>query len=231
MQCPRCNTVLDDDTVFCGNCGTQIVPLQAQGETIAASTNNGETLLSGSNPVGNRQAVTPPVIQRFSPPASLYTPASDTPALRNTSPAPRGGGSPLRSARARVIIALALIVLVGGALGLFAVLKNSGSGPNTVLGTHATGQIAFIDNPNGIPGHTDALKLSIQNLETPPAGFQYNVWLVNDATEQIIPLGSLTANGQTFSLSYAGDAKNGQAGTNLIGAGDKVEVTLEQGSV
>lgn len=229
MQCPRCNTILDDDTVFCGNCGTQIAPLQAQGATVAASIDDEETLMARSNPVGNRQP--PPVIQRFSPPAAPYVPASDTPAQSNTPPAPRRGGSPLASARGRVIIALALIVLVGGALGLFAALKNNGGGPNTVLGTHATGQIAFIDNPNGIPGHTDVLNLSIQNLEAPPAGFQYDVWLVNNATEQIIALGSLSTSGQTFALNYAGDGKSGQAGTNLLGAGDEVKVTLEQGSV
>jgi Anti-sigma-K factor rskA len=229
MQCPRCNTVLDDDTAYCGNCGTQIAPLQAQGETMAVSIDDEGTLISRSTPVGNRQP--PPVIQRFSPPAALYAPASDTPALRNSPPVPRRGGSPLASARARVIIALALIVLVGGALGLFAALKNNGGGPNTVLGTHATGQIAFIDNPNGIPGHTDALNLSIQNLETPPSGFQYDAWLVNNATEQNVALGSLKPGGQTFTLNFAGVGNSGQAGTNLIGAGDEVKVTLEQGSV
>lgn len=77
MQCPRCNTILDDDTAFCGNCGTQIAPLHAQGETMAVSIDDEETLEMRSNPVGNRQP--PPVIQRFSPPAAPYVPASDTP--------------------------------------------------------------------------------------------------------------------------------------------------------
>jgi Anti-sigma-K factor rskA len=230
MNCPRCNTVLDDDTVFCGNCGTQIAPLQARGATVAASIENEETLRMNSNPAGNRQAAPPPAMQRFSPPAAPYVPAHDTPTQNNTPQPPRRGASPLASARGRVIIALALIVLVGGAFGLWA-LKNNGSGPNTVLGAHASGQIAFIDSSGGIPGHTDALNMSIQNLEAPPTGFQYDAWLINDASEQIIALGSLTANGSSFSLSYAGDAKNGQAGTNLIGAGNKVEITLEQGSV
>jgi len=230
MQCPRCNYVLDDDTAFCGNCGAQIAPLQAQGATMAASApvENEETLRMTSNPIGNRQAAPPPALQRFTPPAAPYVPVSDTPAQQNA-PRPPRRGSPLASARARVIITLALIVLVGGALGLFAALKNNG--PNAALGTHATGQIAFIDGSNGIPGHTDALNMSIQNLESPPAGFQYDAWLVNDATEQNIALGALTVSGQTFSLNYAGDGKNGQAGTNLIGAGDKVIITLEQGSV
>lgn len=227
MRCPRCNTSLDDDAVFCGNCGNQLAPLQAQGATVAAPIDNDGTLIVRSNPGENRQSAQPPVMQSFSPPLASYVPLSDTPPHGSPPQAPRRGGSPLASARSRVIIALVLVLLVGGALGAFAILRNNG----TTLGAHATGQIAFIDSSNGLPGHTDALNISIQNLEAPPAGSQYDAWLVNDATEQIIPLGSLTANGQTFALSYAGDAKNGQAGTNLIGAGDKVEVSLEQGSV
>ena len=231
MKCPRCNYSLDDDTVFCGNCGAQVAPLQSPGATVASSLENEETLRYDSNAAGSRQAASPPVMQRFSPPPVPYAPTPGTPAQRDTPPVSQRGGSPLASARGRVLIALALIVLVGGALGLFAVLKNGGGGPNTTLGTHATGQIAFIDNPNGVPGHTDAVTMSIQNLESPPSGFQYDAWLVNDATEQNIALGTLTASGQTFSLNYSGDSKNGQAGTNLIGASDKVIVTLEQGSV
>lgn len=228
MKCPRCNYSLDDDTIFCGNCGAQIAPLNSQGATVASSLVDEETLQSRSNAIGNRQAAPPPVMQRVSPPAEPNAPA---PAQKDTPPVPRRGASPLASAHVRVIIALALIVLVGGALGLFAALKNGGSGPNTALGTHATGQIAFIDNPNGVPGHTDALTMNIQNLETPPSGSQYDAWLVNDAAEQNIALGTLATSGQTFSLNYSGDSKNGQAGTNLLGAGDKVIVTLEQGSV
>ena len=231
MKCPRCNYTLDDDTAFCGNCGAQVTPLQSPGATVASSLENEETIQMRSNAAGNMQAVPPPVMQRFSPPASAYAPAPGTPVQKDTPPVPRRGGSPLASTRVRVISALALIVLVGGALGLFAVLKNGSSGPNTTLGTHATGQIAFIDNPNGVPSHTDALTMSIQNLESPPSGSQYDAWLVNDATEQNIALGTLTATGQTFSLNYRGDGTNGKVPTNLLGAGNKVIITLEQGSV
>lgn len=227
MRCPRCNYSIDDDTVFCGNCGAQIAPVQSQGATVASSLEGEETIRMETDSAGRRQAAPPPLMQRFSPPAPPYAPTPGTPAQKDTPPVPRRGASPLASTRVRVIIALALIVLVGGALGLFAALKNGGGGPNTFLGTHASGQIAFIDTPNGVPGHTDALTMNIQNLESPPSGFQYDAWLVNDATEQNIPLGTLTASGQTFTLNYSGDSK----GTNLIGAGDKVIVTLEQGSV
>jgi|SRR5579883_734170 hypothetical protein len=224
MRCPRCNSLIDDDTVFCGNCGKQIAPLQAQGTTLANPDE--ETLHVLSNPRGSGRAAPPSVLQTFSPPG-----VSATPAQNDVVSAPRRAGFPFSGATARVIIALAIIVLVGGALGLYATFNRAGNGQGSSLGIHATGQIAFIDSSNGIPGHTDALHISIQNLEPAPAGFHYNAWLVNNAAELTIALGTLTASGQTFSLSYAGDGRNGQPGTNLIGAGDQVKITLEQGNV
>ena len=46
MQCPQCNTQLEDDTVFCGNCGTQIAPLKAQGATVTYKSGEGEDELA-----------------------------------------------------------------------------------------------------------------------------------------------------------------------------------------
>jgi hypothetical protein len=230
MKCPRCNNELDDDTAFCGNCGAQIAPLEAPGATVASSfEDGGKTIQARTNAAGNWQSAPLPVKQSFSPLAETYVPSPQTPGPNAVTPAPKRGGSPLASTRVRVISALALIVLVGGALGLFAALRNNGGG--ATLGTHATGQVAFLDNPNSPPGHSDALNISIQKLEAPPSGFQYDAWLVNDASELNIALGTLKASGQNFSLSYAGDGQNGKVPTNLVGAGNKVIVTLEQGSV
>src|SRR5581483_6986369 len=176
MKCPRCNAILDDDTAFCGNCGTQIAPLQAPGATVATSVENEETLRVSTNAVRNRQQ--PPIIPGFSPRAAPYVPTPDTPPQNRAPQAPRRGGSPLATARSRVMLALALIVLVGGGLGLFVALRNNGGSAN--LGANATGQIAFNDSSNGTPGHTDALTMSIQKLEAPPSGSQYDAWLVNN---------------------------------------------------
>ncbi len=41
MQCPHCNAQLEDDTVFCGNCGKQIAPFQAQGPTVTYKAGEG----------------------------------------------------------------------------------------------------------------------------------------------------------------------------------------------
>src|SRR5581483_7047389 len=119
MKCPRCNAILDDDTAFCGNCGTQIAPLQAPGATVATSVENEETLRVSTNAVRNRQQ--PPIIPGFSPRASPYVPTPDTP-LQNRAPqAPRRGGSPPAAARRRGALAFALLVLGGVGIGLFGV--------------------------------------------------------------------------------------------------------------
>src|SRR5450759_251715 len=98
MQCPRCKTLLDDDTVFCGNCGKQIATVQAPGATVAGPMEDMETLRVVPNPVGARQAAQNPPVQRFSPRTPPYVPASDTPAQDKTQLVNRRGGSPLASA-------------------------------------------------------------------------------------------------------------------------------------
>lgn len=220
MQCPKCNTQLDDDTVFCGNCGTQVASLQARGATTVGEGE--QTIQVSPASISYQQGAQP-----FSPPPAAYAPPLETPAQGNAPrPPARGRSSRLATPRFRILLALALIVLAGGTLGVLAILRNG----STTFGANASGQITFLDSSNGA-GHTDALKISIQGLEAPSSGSQYDAWLVNSASEQIIVLGTLKANGQTFDLNYAGDGGNGRAGTNLIGAGDKVEVTLEQGRV
>jgi len=57
-------------------------------------------------------------------------------------------------------------------------------------------------------------------------------WLINDQNEQIVPLGKLAANGQKFSVTYTGTPGAKQQGTtNLLGLGNKITITLEQGQV
>ena len=46
MQCPHCNATVDADTIFCGNCGKQIMPLQP-GETVISYATQAD-----GNPVG-----------------------------------------------------------------------------------------------------------------------------------------------------------------------------------
>jgi len=217
MQCPRCNAPLEEDATFCGNCGNQIAPVQAQGATIASAAEQTQPSLNSPNFPQNRYGSPGPMVQAQPRP---HSPMPDT-------PAPQGGIIPPLSQRpniGRIVIIAALIVLViaGGTIAL--VLKNNGNtnGGGAGVGGVATGLVRFVDSQNS-QGHTDSLSLNISGLAAPPAGSQYYAWFVNEQNEQITKLGPLSASGQNFSLNYAGN------GTNLLTLGNTLEITLEQG--
>jgi hypothetical protein len=126
---------------------------------------------------------------------------------------------------------LILVIVAGGTVGLITLLRNNNTSAknNTtppVVTSHGTGQITFFDSQNDV-GHTDALKMQISGLQAPPAGSQYDAWLVDTTSEQTISLGTLVAKNGQFSVNYGGDGH----GTNLLGAGNKLEITQEQGNV
>src|SRR6266567_3713783 len=230
MQCPACNAPLEEDTVFCGNCGRQVAPLLAKGATIAAPAEELQALKSISTPAGNNRPAQPAMLQTSSRQTPPYAPTTAIPVQSGTPQLPPSTRPRLtRTRRITLIAALLLIIIAAGTVAILATLKYNNSGRNP--GANALGQVAFVDSQNGITGHTDALKINIRGLEAPSSGFQYDAWLINDQSEQVLALGTLTANGQTFSLNYSGNAGNGKAGINLLGAGNKLEITLEQGTV
>src|SRR5690349_947088 len=53
MQCPRCHSPLEDGAVFCGNCGAQVAPLNAQG----ATAENDGTLIIPERSVGAANSI------------------------------------------------------------------------------------------------------------------------------------------------------------------------------
>src|SRR5947209_11048193 len=230
MRCPKCNEPLDDETVFCGNCGTQITPVFAQGATIS----EGETALirprDGQGPIVSRYG---PVGQSFQAPQppTQYVPNPAQQAIPSAPPfaplPPRSTPPPQRPGNRRVIFLFSIVVLliVVVASGAFVLLNrknplsltNGNGGAGTVSGT-----VSFSDSQNG---RTNALKIIINGLNAPTAGSQYDAWLQNTATESALPLGHLTAqSGQTFTLTFSGSH-------NLLGQGNKIIVTQEQGNV
>ncbi len=222
MQCPQCNAQLDDDTVFCGNCGKQIAPFQAQGATVAykGGADNSElpTVLTGG-----------PSSQRSAPqtPVRNYVPVSDTPPFSSPPQPPSR-----KSNNRRIVIyaVLALLVITGGTLGVVALLKNntsstSNTSGNTPLASNSTAVVSFSDSQNG-SGHSNVVTISANGLAAPAAGSQYDAWLVDTQSEHTIALGTLTQNKDgTYSV------KSTDGNKNLLGRGNKVEITLEQGSV
>src|SRR5437764_14080420 len=92
MQCPQCNAQLDEDTIFCGNCGKQIAPLQAKGATVTYKGESGDadaTMHSGqvsSRPVlqtpvtpAQNSATLPSAPRRDNTPSTPSTPSPPTP--------------------------------------------------------------------------------------------------------------------------------------------------------
>ncbi len=123
--------------------------------------------------------------------------------------------------RAMLLIAslVALLLIASTVMGIALLSQKSSSVSN------ASGQVTFFSNHNDPGGQTNALHIAIQHLEAPPAGYEYEAWIINDQSEQVMGLGRLTEKSQTWSLSYSG------ASGNLLEAGDKLEITQEQGVV
>lgn len=172
----------------------------------------------------------PSTSQPMAPQRSLTAPplpmgTGPVPPMRITAAPARkhGGRGPSRGGLKLALIPL-LIVLI--ALGGGVVLRG-------FVGTAATsGQAIFADNPQGPAGVTDTLTITASSLGTPPQGSHYAAWLLNSRTEQVLLLGRLVAStdGKSYRLSFNGEiGPNGKA-TNLLGAGDTVEITVETGS-
>ena len=227
MQCPRCNAPLEQDATFCGNCGNQIAPLHAQGVTVASTAQQMQPSTNNPNFAQSRYGPPDSVLQP-PPQPGPYSPMPDTPAQGTIIPPPRRDPSAKRvsilrgsnSRRLALIVAAILLIIAGSTIAL--VLKNTSNTGGNVAGGVPTGLVRFVDSQNS-QGHTDSLNINIVSLAAPPAGSQYYAWFINDQNEQTIALGQLTANSQGFSLTHNGN------GTNLLGLGDKLEVTVEQG--
>jgi len=208
MHCPNCQAWLDEEMIYCGNCGQQVAPLQARGAT-ASYPQEGEQ--------AGAHVATRTISQRTTPmmaPVQKNTPPPQ--ALRPVGRRPRRG---------LLISAVLLLALLAGTLVF---LLTNQRGANGGIAANASGQVTFFDSPNG-SGSTDALRMVVSGLSTPDTGSEYEAWLVDETGEHTTPLGALTARGSVFSLTFAGNGHNGQAGTNLLGGGNVVEITQEQG--
>lgn len=238
MQCAYCNAPLDDNAVFCGTCGKQVVSRQTMGATMM-SGDPGATVPASGNPVAgilpSQAGVDSP---RFTNPKSippeLYStqrPIPEVPLRETPLPLTAPPRQPRRSNTRRLALIAIIIILVvaGGAIGLLSVLQQNKSASPPAAS--ASGTVSFFDSQNSSPGYTDALKISISGLSAAPAGSQYDAWFINTQSEQITALGKLTGTAPTFSLSFDSNSVSKQQGTNLLAVGNKLEITLEQGTV
>ena len=230
MQCPHCNAQLEDGTVFCGNCGKQIAPFQAQGPTVTYKAGQGED--NFATVISTRQGPQTPIPQT---PASNNAYRSNTPyqgvdsptTLPSTQPPPRKNNT----GRIIFIVALVLVIILVGTLGTVAFLNNrttatttNNGTTNTPVATNANGTVSFSDSQNGT-GHSNVVTVNARGLATPPSGSQYDAWMVNTQSEQATSLGTLQKNKDG---TYTAKSTSQH---NILGLGNRIVVTLEQGTV
>ena len=158
-------------------------------------------------------------------PREGFVPTSSNRSEQMGSPVSRAQPAPRKQNVGVLALAAVLIVavLAGGAFVLF--------GGNTSLPAGSAATVVFSDSGRGEVGHTDALTITATRLTAPAAGYSYQAWLVDTQKEHIVALGTLVEKDHSFTLVYGGDGRSGNSGTNLLSAGDKLEITLERGSV
>ncbi len=252
MLCPGCKTLCDEDAIFCGDCGKQIAPVRAPGATLAEPVanlrsnglNHSTAYADGlKRNIAHRNAVprrpvmqmVPPLPQSpLSPPPfrMAQTPAPSRPESDQLSSSPAINQAPIIPAHDQnkylvrnIFISLLLILLVTGTTaGIIALAHNKVNevnAKNAVSGA-ASGVVSFSDGQSG-QGLTNSLKLKISNLGAPPTHLHYYAWIIDAASEKTLSLGALVSQGGNFSLTFTD--KN-----NLLGAGDQLEITQEQGN-
>jgi hypothetical protein len=242
MKCPRCNTTLEENAFFCGNCGVSLQNRRDATTPDNTFLSNGEkdwANLASDNP-GTYQTV---LGESFVQPTSTKLPVpvrADTPPPQWSRLELSPGLSPRRNLVVRNLLSLAIILLLvaGGTTGYLltfgkgTIATNEPANPPRILVPHnvASGQVAFFDDPNSTPGSTNALKIAVEGLSAPLVGSHYTAWLINDQSEQITSLGALTQSGTNYLLSFTSGSEGTQQQRNLIGAGNRIEVTLEQGT-
>lgn len=235
MFCTRCSNPLGENDTFCGVCGMPLKPKR-----------DGETMLTRPDLVVARSqgGLAPTLYVEPQPPqwqkgSTMITPAEgrlfdgqpvdqrstrDKPSLSTLPAIPQKKRK--RPSWFLVLLAIAVIVVLStGGLFWFLTAYQSSA---TAVGPR--GQVSFLNSQNNATGITDALKITATGVSNPPDGSVYDAWLIDSAKEQILPLGSLSkSDATTFALTYPNTSSQPQ--TNLVGAGNKVEVTQEQGDV
>src|SRR5690242_11280733 len=142
--------------------------------------------------------------------------------------------------RVALIAALVLVVIAGLSAGAVALIRNTNfvgitpasnnhstagqsAASNSSLASNANGVVNFIDAPGG-SGHSNEITISVNGLQAPPSGSQYDAWFIDTSTNHVLALGALALKNQAYTLTYSDN------GANLIGLGDEIEITLEHGA-
>ena len=113
------------------------------------------------------------------------------------------------------LLALGLVATAG--LAAFVYFGGAVSG-------QPTAQVTFSEANDGRTGQTNALQITAEHLPSPAAGTEYDAWLIDTESENVLPLGALTHDGDKYTVQFAGTV-------NLVAAGNILEITQEQPGV
>ena len=164
-----------------------------------------------------RETVTPSAPARGQAPAQNYS-------QPNYSPMSGGLGAPLSSARpprrpGRILLVGLLALGLVATAGLAAFIYFSGAPTG-----QPTAQVTFSEANDGRTGQTNALQITAKNLPSPPSGAEYDAWLIDTVSENVLPLGALTLEGRQYVVHFSG-------AVNLVASGNILEITQEKPGV
>jgi eukaryotic-like serine/threonine-protein kinase len=144
-------------------------------------------------------------------PAAL-TPAKDDRALQSPLVSPLPAVQPPRLRRGLFIALLACIVLLLVGVGAFTVtrLLSQKNAPTTQNSSGSVfGHITFLASPNASHNTYDQLQVTLNNIQSPPAGKTYYAWLENSNSEaNVIPHWQLQVANGSVHATYQGDAQH-----------------------
>ena len=159
-----------------------------------------------------RETSVPSTPMRPQTPAPNYSPASGAlVGLSSTVRPPRQPGRVLLVG----LLALGLVATAG--LAAFVYFGGAVSG-------QPTAQVTFSEANDGRTGQTNALQITAEHLPSPASGTEYDAWLIDTESENVLPLGALTHDGDKYTVQFAGTV-------NLVAAGNILEITQEQPGV
>ena len=125
-----------------------------------------------------------------------------------------------------LLIVLVLVPLITASALFFA------NNHQTTAATPPSGTLLFVDSASTPTGSDDGFRITASGLPALPSGSRYEVWFINQETEQIIALGQLVAGeNQTYQLAYTPGGLNNKSAANVLTEGDMIEITQEQSNV
>lgn len=236
MQCKNCSQPIDEEAAFCGSCGQQLVPNVARDAVLAYATGRARADNLQAAP-GRANHIVQPQPQQAARPlthAMLQKPAPihRRPGLHSytlfSTHAPLTWQS--KPARNIAFLTIILAILVVGILaGVIALEQHRQLAPGNGASTdmeQAQGSVTFSDSQSG-QGTSDRLTIQISGISVAAPETHLAAWLLNEQTEQTFSLGILDK--QTVQKQTRYILNLTSQGTNLLGQGNKVEITQESG--